>query len=324
MKVAVFVHYYVPYRCAGSETMLHAMVKRLQEAGHEVLVVATVMPDAPTKYNYEGVNVLVTNTVYGRQNIETWGPDVIVTHHDNTVRAAQIARKLQIPWVFLCHNDMAGIHHQLGLEPDLIVFNSEWLKQRLYLPHMNFMVLHPPVWAEEHCTKPGDYVTLINLSANKGSLLFYELASRLPHMNFLGVEGGHGEQIIRRDLPNVEIQEHTPDMKQKVWSRTRILLMPSIYESYGMAGVEALASGIPVIAHPTPGLMESQGPDGIYLDRDDTDAWERQLRAFDCGDDVLYRAASRRALQRSEELDPRPELDRWVTKIEGLVDRWSS
>lgn len=324
MKVAVFVHYYVPYRNAGSETMLHAMVKRLQEAGHEVLVVATVMPDSPRQYIHEGVNVLSTNLVYGRQNIETWNPDVIISHHDNTIRAAQIARKLGIPWVFVCHNDMAGIHHQLGLEPDLVVFNSEWLKQRLYMPHMNFMVMHPPVWAEQHKTTKGKHITLVNMSENKGALVFYELARRLPHLNFLGVEGGHGEQILRHNIPNVEIQPHTADMREKVWSRTGVLLMPSIYESYGMAGVEALASGIPVLAHPTPGLLESQGPEGIFLDRDDIDAWERQLRAFDSGDDVLYQQASNRALKRSQELDPRPELDKWVFKLEGLVNQWSA
>lgn len=321
LKIAVFVHFYVPYRCAGSETMLHAMVKHLQKAGHEVLVLATVLPDAPPKYTYEGVDVLATNVVYGRQNIETWKPDLIITHHDNTIRTAQIARKLNIPWVFLCHNDLDGIHHQLGLQPSLVVFNTEWLKQRLWRPHMNFTVLHPPVFPEQHRTKPGSKVTLVNLNDHKGANIFYDLARRMPDVEFLGVVGGHGTQIVRTDLPNVQIQEHSDDMKTNVWSKTRVLLMPSLYESYGMAGVEALASGIPVIAHPTPGLKESQGAFGLFMDRSDVHGYEATIRSL--LDDTKWSAASQLALKRSAELNPTPELDKWVESVERLAANWS-
>jgi len=54
--------------------------------------------------------------------------------------------------------------------------------------------------------------------------------------------------------------------------------MPSEYESWGRVGVEAMASGIPVIAHPTPGLQESLGDAGVFVDRNDIDGWERAIR----------------------------------------------
>lgn len=320
MKIAVFVHFYVPYRNAGSETMLHSMVKALQAAGHEVAVVATVLPEAPPAYSYDGVDVLATNVIYGRQNIQTWRPDLIITHHDNTVYTAQIARKLNIPWVFICHNDMAGVQTHLGFNPSLVVFNTNWIRDKLQTPDMNSIVLHPPVFAKDHATTPGGKVTLVNLNENKGSKLFYRLAESMPEVEFLGVIGGHGEQIIRRDIPNVEIQDHTPDMKENVWSKTRILLMPSIYESYGMAGVEALASGIPVIAHPTPGLKESQGPFGLFVNRDDFSGYQATIRQL--LEPKNWNAASALALKRSQELDPNPELDGWVASIERLVENW--
>jgi len=316
MKIAVFPHFYIPYRNAGSETMLHAMCKRLIEAGHEVVVWATVLPEAPPYYEYEGVPVYVTNVVYGRQQIKAWKPDVIVSHHDNTQRAARISADLGIPFVFIMHNDFLANQELLTLKPDLTVFNTEWIRAKFDHVVNRSMVLHPPVWAHEHATTPGDMITLVNLNEHKGARIFYEMAKRFPDEKFLGVVGGHGDQIIDDSLPNVTIQPQTANMKDDVWARTRVLLMPSIYESYGMAGVEALASGIPVVAHPTSGLKESQGPFGLFLDRGDLNAWENTLLRL--SDPKEWHTASVLAKKRSQELDPAPELDRWVEEVERL------
>lgn len=297
--------------------MLHTMCKALKDKGHEVIVFATVLPEAPEFYEYEDIPVYVTNVVYGKQMIEGWMPDVIVSHHDNTDRAARISRRKGIPFAFLMHNDFDQTAQKLDYEPDLVVFNTDWMACKFKAKTKNHMVMHPPIIKDQHRTTPGECVTLVNLSENKGVNLFYKLAERMPDIQFLGVEGGHGPQIIRHDLPNVTIQMQTANMKEDVWSKTKILLMPSIYESYGMAGVEALASGIPVLAHPTPGLIESQGPFGHFIDRDDVDQYCNVIRKY-YESDISYNAASGLALKRSAELDPTPELAQWVRKIEEL------
>lgn len=295
--------------------MLHTLMGSLQDAGHEAHIFVTDCPEAPHQYRYEGISVTSANAWTARQYLNQYNPDVLITHHQNAPRAVRHGRKTGTPTVFLVHNDFEANRAILALSPDLVVFNTDWIREAIGYTGES-VVVHPPVFPEEHATVPGECVTLVNLSDNKGARVFYALAERMPDTKFLGVEGGHGPQIFR-DLPNVEIIQHTDRMRDLVWSRTRTLLMPSIYESYGMAGVEALASGIPVLAHPTPGLRESLGDAGIFLDRDDIDAWENELRRL--ADPRAWRDASANALSRSQQLDPTVELDRWVSHIEGLV-----
>lgn len=89
------------------------------------------------------------------------------------------------------------------------------------------MVVHPPVEPHRHRTTSGDMVTLINPIPRKGSDVFYALAERMPDTKFLAVEGAYGPQDIR-DLPNVELVRHTTRMREDVWSRTKVLLIPSV------------------------------------------------------------------------------------------------
>jgi len=170
------------------------------------------------------------------------------------------------------------------------------------------------VFADEYRTTPGEKVTLVNLNESKGAHVFYALAERMPDIRFLGVIGAYGEQTVR-DLPNVEIRPHGTDMRA-VYGSTRLLLMPSSYESWGRVGVEAMCSGIPVIAHPTPGLLEALGDAGTFCDRDDLDSWEVAVRRLLEG--RRWVSASRRATARAAQLDPAEDLNAWCGAIESL------
>jgi glycosyltransferase involved in cell wall biosynthesis len=131
----------------------------------------------------------------------------------------------------------------------------------------------------------------------------------------MGVIGAHGEQYVRRDLPNVLIQDHTVNMCRDVWARTKILIMPSIYESYGMTGVEACYQGIPVLANPTPGLVESLGGAGWFIDRPDVDSYTQAVENL-FADDALWQERSALALTRGSEIDAQAELDQFVRHVE--------
>lgn len=324
MKVAALVHFSMPYRCAGSETVLHELMKAATLAGHETIVWCThkdsqrnwrgTEPDS----ELDGVRIKrVRNVIIGQQSVRRWRPDVIVTHHDHSTFAIKTATSVGARSVLCTHNDMDINKRPLAAGPDLVIHNSEWVAESLlrFGEPKDSMVFHPPLTPDRHkVDQTGDAITLVNMNQHKGADLFYDLAERMPHRQFLGVEGGHGQQVLRRNLPNVTIAEHSPDMKP-VWESTRVLLMPSLYESYGLVAVEAGLNGIPTIANPTPGLVENLGKGAIFADRDNPDVWVKYLDLLDSSD--YYRAASKYARDRADDAmkKTRDTLTRWVDWI---------
>jgi len=246
----------------------------------------------------------------------------VVSNLENVPRAIALCKGFGKPLAILAHNTFAMTRAHITHAADLrglVVFNSHWMAAELG-GHEKGIVVRPPVFANDYATTPGDKVTLINLSPTKGGNLFWDLARRMPDVKFLGVKGAYGEQV-EHDLPNVEVLEHVcgHDMRERVYGQTRVLLMPSDYESWGRVGVEAMCSGIPVVAHPTEGLTESLGHAGIFLDRGNGDAWENELRRL--GKPQAWRAASKKAKARAVALDPAADIDRWVTAVEGFEAR---
>jgi glycosyltransferase involved in cell wall biosynthesis len=318
MRFVALVHWYVPYHNAGSETMLHTLLRALADAGHDPHVVTTSQDEGDPEYEHEGIAVHRAGT-RGTvpELLDKLAPQALVTHHQETPHATHYGRTRGVPVVQVIHNEMHHTQLWLRKRPALAVYNTRWVAAALARYRVPGIVVHPPIWPDEHTTTPGDLVTLVNLNAHKGGRLLYELAERLPDVPFAGVIGGHGEQVVRWDVPNVEVIPHTADMRRHVWARTRLLLMPSVYESYGMVAVEAMCSGIPVAAAPTPGLVESLSwAAGSFVARDDPDGWASAIRSLLVPD--RWRAASAAARERVAELDPRPELAAFVAAVERL------
>lgn len=320
MHLLALVHFYPGEdpACiwAGSETMLHTMLRHAREHGHECTVLTTSQPDAPASYEFDGVSVQHVDRSDIRTTLTDIRPDVILTHHQETPHAAKVGLQTKTPVIQILHNERPGTEKYFQESTDLFVFNTDWVKDSYSRFNRNKLVVHPPVDGRRHKTTPGDLVTLVNLNEHKGSGVLYRLARRMPDVKFLGVEGGHGTQIMAPS-DNVEIIRQTSDMKNDVWARTKILLMPSIYESYGLVGIEAMHSGIPVIAAPTPGLKESLGAAGTFVDRDDLDGWEKAIR--DLLKPARWRSQSTKAKKRIRELDNTSELDTFLEYVEALV-----
>lgn len=209
---------------------------------------------------------------------------------------------------------MAGRLSKFG-RPALAVFNSHsLLHESGYDGHA--IVCHPVLRPERYATKPGTAITLVNLSESKGALLFDQIARFLPGRDFLGVKGGYSPQVeIAR--PNLTVIRSTRNMRDDVYAKTGILLMPSKAETFGLVAAEAMCSGIPVIAHPTPGLIECLGHAGLYADRDDLDGWIDVIS--DLGKAKAWRYQSELAKARAAELADDDQIERFVTEMEKLA-----
>jgi glycosyltransferase involved in cell wall biosynthesis len=329
LRVVARLHAAPPRHNAGAEWMVWSMFRALVERGHDVSVWLSRYSGDREPYELHGVRVLpLAARLDFASQIKS--ADVLVSHLENVPSVASLARGYGKPFVAVCHNTYTPTFRNIASGGcALAVYNSQWMAREAELYYAEYprgvrpggsLIVRPPVFAEDYVTsRRGSHITLVNCNEAKGGELFRELAKRMPEQKFLAVKGSYGEQVDYTGLGNVEVVEHVSGdrMRERVYARTRVLLMPSSYESWGRAGVEAMASGIPVVAHPTPGLCESLSEAGIFLDRNDPQAWVAVLgKLAEAGE---YRLASKRAKARSAELDPTAELAAWCDAVEALA-----
>lgn len=294
MKIVCMVLSYPPLQNAGAEWMLHEMMKHLASQGHQIDVLVPINSIDP--YNFEGVNVRPDIWKDSLPYLKSC--DIIVSHLDRAGRALNCAVQFKKNFVEVVHNtNRHGLLYYKQEKFFYVIYNSLYTKNTMKYPCPG-IVVHPPVDAKRYkVVKKGSKLTLINLYERKGGLFIQQLARLMPDRDFLGVEGGYGKQE-KVNLPNVSYLPHTKDIK-KIYAQTRILLMPSKYESYGRTAVEAMASGIPVIAAPTEGLKESLGDAGIFCNLNEQE-WVDAIKKLD--DEEEYKKVSKKCLERFKDI----------------------
>jgi glycosyltransferase involved in cell wall biosynthesis len=314
--VTWLIHMYPPIHNAGAEWMAHAMNNSLVALSYKVNV---VLNEAPLS-DFERIHII---DKHNRNKVDSaiLHSSVLISHLDMEAEAVQTACIAKRPMVLVMHNNYRKhfLQEFIRVLPKnlYLIHNSYWLKEYYSQFNIPSIVVYPPVyWKEYNVETTREYVTLINLNSNKGGDILYKIAKAMPDVQFMGVKGGYDGQIVKKGLPNLTYVENTPYI-QTMYAKTDILLVPSKEESWGRVAVEAMSSGIPVIAHPTPGLLESCGSAGIFCDRNDTAAWVREIRKLK-EDAEWRRSKSEKCLERAQELDPKKQLDemaKWLSTL---------
>jgi glycosyltransferase involved in cell wall biosynthesis len=143
---------------------------------------------------------------------------------------------------------------------------------------------------------PGPYFVVIGtIEPRKNHALLLRAWHRLveslgesaPHLVVIGSRGREDPRV--RGLLDrttmyrgrvIEINGATDDLVATYLQHARALLMPSFAEGYGLPVVEALATGIPVLASALPVYREVAGDIPEYLDPDDSSAWLERVRDY--------------------------------------------
>jgi glycosyltransferase involved in cell wall biosynthesis len=137
----------------------------------------------------------------------------------------------------------------------------------------------------------GEYITLINANENKGVYVFIDLAKRMPHRKFLAVKAYYGIINLSGYPSNIEWVDFDDDIRN-ILRKTRVLVMPSYYESFGRVALEAMINGIPVLyskpasksIYPggtTEGMQSWIGDAAIACSREGPDDWIAALDKLD-------------------------------------------
>ena len=248
-----------------------------------------------------------------KQLIKSWQPDAVVSHsgHDANVcgvAARLVRRRPRMVRVRTYQHDMPHVwsyNHlaDMSLVPSQemrarILRNPKIAAEKIHIlyPGLDFagiardaqLALPGPitVWLAQH---PGRLlVHAAMLRPEKGHLYLLDVMARLiahyPDLRY--VIAGEGEQrnAIEQRVRTLGLEQHVflAGMVQPVaplLQRAHLVLMPSLIEPLGMAQIEALSLGVPVVASEVDGIPETIVADhtGLLVAPGDVAAWEQAL-----------------------------------------------
>jgi len=320
MNILADIHGYPPWHNAGAEYMAHHLLRELLNYGHKIIVIC-----GPDNYEIEGIEVKA-DTEANIEEYYTWS-DIVVTHLDKTGRVYNYCEQYSKPMFHIIHNHYINAPAQQQFKvKQFAIYNSNWVQQDRKDIHeaiKDSIVVHPPIFFKDYQTEHiNNYITLINLYGIKGGDIFHEIARKMPDRKFMGVMGNYGSQEIHPEIKNIHYTKNTPEIVSKVYRRTRILLMPSVYETFGRTAIEACCSGIPVIcsrtALPCQGLTEALSDAGIFInDRKNINEWIIAIKSLD--DENEYQEVSRKCIARAKYWDEKSreeifDLNEWLKK----------
>ena len=278
MSIVALSHGYPPLWNMGGEVSLHRSL--VAANGRKIVLTKT-----NEEYDFEGIEVKkinIPNVLDFNANpapiakqLKELSARVVISQNELSVPAIAAAPMVGAISVVNVHTPPRyGKMIRKGvIYADYAVYNTQTSAQQWGEP--DALVLHPPISPLPEKTFPpaARAHTLLSSLVNKGVEVVLELAKMYPDKHFIIVrspaEPTHGLPDIEQRvaaLPNVELRPRvSPDQVHRYFRETRILLVPSRYETYGMSAIEAAGYGIPCVHVDTPHVREGIGEAAILV-----------------------------------------------------------
>lgn len=301
----------------GGEVSLHRTL--IAADGRKCVLTATEEP-----YEFEGIEVdkinaknvldIRTDPAPIADQLKQLNATVVIGQNELSLAAVKAARVIGAAAVVNVHTPPRygrGIADAM-YETDYAIYNTYTSAVEWGEPHA--LVVHPPINPmPAKINNKGDAYTILSSLRNKGVEVVLSLAKIYPDKRFIIVrspaEPTHGLPDIEKrvaDLPNVELHPRVaPEEVGKYLKQTRILLVPSRYETYGMSAIEAAGYGIPCVHVDTPHVREGIGDGAILVPPMDVSATAAGIDTIEKNYD-LY---SLNARKRAEWLEVRQQIE---------------
>jgi glycosyltransferase involved in cell wall biosynthesis len=173
------------------------------------------------------------------------------------------------------------------------------------IPSSHIEVIHTGIELPAHTgSRPAaGPITVGHMGAftkEKGQDTLIAVARELPQVRFvLAGDGPLREELQHSATRNVEFRGFVSDAAA-FFGQLDVFLMPSKSEAWGLAALEAMAHGVPVIGSDIQGLAEiiESGKSGWLLPSSDISAWTRAIAGLQRGElETLSSSARARAAQ---------------------------
>lgn len=178
---------------------------------------------------------------------------------------------------FLLAPLLAWLRHkdfQAAQRPDLLIANSKEVQRRIRKYYRrDSKLIYPPIKLPSRAPtrkhRGNYYICFSRLAKQKGIDLAVQACTLLRRPLKVIGEGSELAELKQLAGDTIEFLGRVPDRElAKLFAGAKGMIYPSLQEDFGMAPVEAMAHGVPIIAHRSGGVVESvvDKKTGVFFD----------------------------------------------------------
>lgn len=328
MRVVLLNPYHYPFM-GGIEHRLHEISRRLSDR-HDMIVLTSQLPGTELEEERDGYRIVRLPSrfidLYNPPYVSTPGvlkaldgldPDLVDFHYRWAPSYTRAMRGYKGRWVFTFHNTY-GEGNGLNRVPSIIndALFCRMIRKRRVICITEFIrgdlvkrgfdpglldVIPPGIDLPLEEGKEGDYLLFIGRLVGTKGLPYLIKAMQEVETKLMVVGDGPERVRLESMVRSAGLEDRvtftgrvSEERKKELLSNCKMFIMPSLFESYGLAVAEAMSWGKPVIASRVGGLPEVVGDGGSLVSPRDSLALADAINGL-LRDDEGRRAAALRA-----------------------------